>query len=92
MQITKDFLDKLTTVFCSAQEFYAAFEFTRRLIKLDVICIFFLICFQYQVKKTCTILGFLSIRELSILWNTNLNKMGRIHDIWDNFWPQNVLF
>ena len=25
----------------SAQEFYAAFEFTRRLTKLDVICIFF---------------------------------------------------
>ena len=55
---------------------------------------FFLICFPYQViyQTTCQILGFLNIHELGISWNTNLNKMGRIHAIWDNFWPQNVLF
>ena len=55
---------------------------------------FFLICFPYQViyQKTCQILGFLNIHELGISWNTNLNKRGRIHDIWDKFWPQNVLF
>ena len=55
---------------------------------------FFLICFPYQViyQKTRQILGFLNIHELGISWNTNLNKMGRIHDIWDNLWPQNVLF
>ena len=55
---------------------------------------FFLICFPYQViyQKTCQILGFLNIHELGISYNTNLNKIGKIHDIWDNFLPQNVLF
>ena len=55
---------------------------------------FFLIFFPYQVlyQKTCQILGFLNIHELCISRNANFHKMGRIHDIWDNFWPQHVLF
>ena len=55
---------------------------------------FFLMFFPYQViyQKTCQILGFLNIHELVISWNTNLNKRGRIHDIWDHFCPKMSYF